>query len=227
MLDKRLIAEEIMDDPDLPPETYEAVIADLAKVNRITLAHRPTLCFLENAVGDRKHFRLLDVGYGHGDMLRAIALWAEKRGIAAELTGVDLNPKSEAAARAATDPALPITYHTGDYAELGDGFDLIVSSLVAHHMTHDQLLSFLRFMDSNAQTGWFINDLHRHTFSYIGYPLLARLVGWHEIVRKDGHTSIARSYRPEEWPPLLAEAGIAGARVLRYFPFRLCVARIL
>ena len=45
-------------------------------------------------------FRLLDVGFGHGDMLRAIARWARRRGIAVDLVGVDLNPKSEAAARA-------------------------------------------------------------------------------------------------------------------------------
>ena len=30
-------------------------------------------------------FRLLDVGFGHGDMLRRIACWARSRGLAAEL----------------------------------------------------------------------------------------------------------------------------------------------
>jgi hypothetical protein len=51
-------------------------------------------------------------------------------------------------------------------------------------------------------------------------------MGWHRIVRLDGTTSIARSYRPGEWPPILAEAGIEGARVRRRFPFRLCVEKI-
>jgi len=49
---------------------------------------------------------------------------------------------------------------------------------------------------------------------------------WHPIVRHDGRLSIARSYRPAEWPPLLSEAGIKGARVFRAFPFRLCVEKI-
>jgi hypothetical protein len=48
---------------------------------------------------------------------------------------------------------------------------------------------------------------------------------WHRIVRLDGTLSIARSYRPAEWPPLLAEAGITERRVFRAFPFRLCVER--
>lgn len=224
MLAERRITEELMDYPALSPETYDAVLADLAKVNRITLAHRATLQFLEKCVGKRERFSLLDVGFGQGDMLRAIAAWAQKRGIKAELTGIDLNPKSKAAALAATDPALPITYRTGDYADLTGGFDIITSSLVAHHMTRGQLLAFLRFMARESRLGWFVNDLHRHTFSYLGYPLLARLMRWHPIVRQDGQTSIARSFRAEEWHELLAEAGITEAQVQRYFPFRLCAS---
>jgi 2-polyprenyl-3-methyl-5-hydroxy-6-metoxy-1,4-benzoquinol methylase len=226
MLDERRDTCEIMDDPALPPATYRAVLADLASVNRVTLAQRPTLDFLRRAVGTRREFSLLDVGFGHGDMLRAIAAWARKRGIAARLVGIDLNPGSAPAAIAATDPQLGIDYRTGNYHDLAPGFDLIVSSLVAHHMTRTELLAFLRFMESSATTGWFINDLHRHALSYYGYPLLAQVMGWHPIVRLDGQTSIARSFRPPEWRALLGEAGVAGARVERYFPFRLCVTRL-
>lgn len=226
MLTERRDAPELMDDPALPDATYRAVLADLAKVNRTTLAYRPTLRFLERAIGRRKRFALLDVGFGNGDMLRVIARWANKRGIEAQLTGVDLNPGSAAAAREQTDPALPINYQTGDYRDCaGDRFDCITSSLVAHHMTRDELVCFLRFMEGEAQTGWFVNDLHRHAVSYLGYPLLARAMGWHPIVRQDGQTSIARSFRYSDWSKLLAAARIAGAEITRYFPFRLCVAK--
>ncbi len=216
-----------MDDPSLDPGTYRAVLRDLAKVNRTTLAYRPTLRFVLRAVCQQKSFSLLDVGFGNGDMLRRIARWAARQGLEARLTGVDLNPRSEAAARAATPRDLPIEYRTGDYAQLaGRGFDVVVSSLVAHHMTRPQLLAFLRFMEAEATAGWFVNDLHRHGFAYLGYPLLARLARWHEIVREDGRTSIARSYRRPEWDELLRSAGIRDARVFRAFPFRLCVERL-
>ena len=82
-----------------------------------------------------------------------------------------------------------------------------------------------RSMDAHARVGWLINDLHRHRFAHAGFPLLATLFGWHRIVRHDGTLSIARSYRPAEWPPILAEAGVSGARVIRVFPFRLCVEK--
>ncbi|KQN28728.1 methyltransferase domain-containing protein [Sphingomonas sp. Leaf38] len=223
-LAQRSQAEELMDADDLDAATYADVVGDLATVNTVTMARRPTLDFLARAMAGRSSIRLLDVGFGDGDMLRRIARWAAVRGIAAELVGVDLNPRSEQAARA---HGGDIRYVTGDYADLADEpWDVIVSSLVAHHMTHDQLVAFLRFMETHARAGWFVNDLHRHGFAHWGFPILATLARWHPIVRHDGTVSIARSYRPDEWPPLLAEAGITQAKVRRIFPFRLCVERL-
>jgi 2-polyprenyl-3-methyl-5-hydroxy-6-metoxy-1,4-benzoquinol methylase len=227
MLANRAIADELMDDPSLDEGTYTEVLHDLAKVNTLTLARRPTLNFLRRSVGHRAKFKLLDVGFGDGDMLRAIARWARKRGISAELVGVDLNARSVTAARQMTSAHLEIDYRAGDYANLaGEGWDCVISSLVAHHMTRDQLLAFLQFMDCEASAGWFVNDLHRHGFAHAGWPLLATVMRWHSVVRHDGRLSIARSYRPQEWPPLLAEAQVEGARVFRQFPFRLCVEKL-
>jgi SAM-dependent methyltransferase len=224
-LAERSLEEEQMDAEELSAAEYTAIIGDLAKANRWTLAARPTLSFIDRATKGRP-FRLLDVGFGYGDMLRRIARWAEKNGQSCELVGVDLNPRSEPAARAATPPHMPIRYATGDYLQLaGERWDLIVSSLVAHHMTHEQLVTFLRFMDARAEIGWLVNDLHRHRLPHLGYPMLARLMRWHPTVRADGTLSIARSYRPAEWPPILEEAGVS-ARVYRAFPFRLCVEQI-
>jgi SAM-dependent methyltransferase len=223
----RAIAEEQMDAADLPAADYAALLADLAQVNGWTLAARPTLAFLDRAIPPGGRMKLLDVGFGHGDTLRRIARWAAERRIVAELVGIDLNPRSATVARAATDPALPIVYRTGDYADLaGQGWDVIVSSLVAHHMTLPQLVAFLRFMEEQAARGWLVNDLLRHWLPHVGFPVLARLMGWHRIVREDGTLSIARSYRADEWAPILAEAGIVHARVFRAFPFRLCVEHL-
>lgn len=226
-LSVRSMQQERMDAPDLDAETYAAVIRDLSKVNRVVMNARPTLAFLKRATKGMRSFRLLDVGFGYGDMLRTIALWARRRGVGADLTGVDLNPNSEAAARAATPDDLPIRYLTGDYAELaGERWDFVISSLVAHHMSREELVAFLRFMERHARRGWFVNDLHRHRFAHFGFPLLAGAMRWHPIVRADGKLSIERAYRPGEWPPILADADVTEARVFRTFPFRLCVERL-
>lgn len=228
-LDIRSRQDEQMDSADLDPAVYDKVLADLSRVNRWTFTARPTLDFLKRAIGTSKRFSLLDVGFGQGDMLRDIAHWAQRRGITADLVGVDLNAKSVASARAATPPDLAIDYRAGDYADQGDGFDYVVSSQVAHHMTDDQLRTFIRFMEDKARRGWLISDLHRHGFSHWGFPILARLMGVHRIVREDGTLSIARSFRPAEWQAILADSGVAPdtARIVRRFPFRLCVERIV
>lgn len=223
-LTTRAPGPELMDADDLPADVYTDVVGDLAKVNGVTLAATPTLAFLSRIVRPGGRLRLIDIGYGDGDMLRRIEIWARRRHIDVELVGVDLNPRSEAAARAHTPAGSAIRYVTGDYTDMGDGWDTAISSLVAHHMTEAELIAFLRWMDGAARS-WFVNDLHRHWFAHAGFPLLARVARWHPIVRLDGTLSIARSFRPDEWPPLLAAAGIADARVFRVFPFRLCVEK--
>lgn len=222
----RIRVDEQMDDPGLAPETYDRVLKDLATVNAVTLAARPTLNFLGRGTKGMTALRLLDVGFGHGDMLRRIAKWAKRRRLAADLIGVDLNTRSAAAARAATPIEWPIEYRTGDYRDVAGPLDFVVSSLVAHHMSDEQLDEFLRFMEARAARGWIVNDLHRLAFPYMGFPLLARLLGAHRIVREDGKVSIGRSFRPAEWEAILAKAGITGAKVVRRFPFRLCVERL-
>ncbi|MDP1027849.1 methyltransferase domain-containing protein [Sphingomonas sp. KR1UV-12] len=223
-LARRRIARELMDADDLDADTYAAVVGDLARVNTVTLAARPTLNFLSRIAEGRDSLRILDVGFGDGDMLRRIEHWARKRRIATELVGIDLNPRSEYAARLHTPADSTIRYRTGDYEMMGRGWDAVVSSLVAHHMTAPELVAFLRWMEGHA-SAWFVNDLHRHGFAYRGFPLLARIARWHPIVRHDGTVSIARAFRRSDWAELLEKAGIADARVFRAFPFRLCVER--
>jgi SAM-dependent methyltransferase len=226
-LSVRAQGQELMDADDLPEDTYVAVVGHLARVNTITMAAGPTLRFLDRVARRPASLRILDVGFGDGDMLRRTERWAMRRRLDVELVGVDLNPRSEKAARAHTPLGSRIRWVTGDYAALaGEPWDVVISSLVAHHMIRAELIVFLRFMEAHAAAGWFINDLHRHPVAYHGFPVLARIAGWHPIVRHDGRLSIARAYRPREWRPILAEAEVTDARVFRAFPFRLCVERL-
>ncbi len=222
--------EEEMDATTLPDGHYARVIADLARINALTLAARPTLAFFRRIAelrgASRAPLRLLDVGFGHGDMLRRIARLAERMDVSVELVGIDLNPRSAVSASAATPTDLPIRYCTGDYRNLaGQGWDMIVSSLVAHHMSMSERADFIRFMETEARRGWLINDLHRRRLPFIGYPALATLAMVDPIVRRDGQLSIARSFRAGEWQAMLADAGIGAAQIRRWFPYRLCVER--
>jgi len=221
----RAVEPEQMDDPMLPVADYDAVLRDLGRVNAVTLATRPTLAFIRRQAAairalDRP-LRILDVGFGDARMLA-------RRRIGCTLIGIDLNPRSAPLAASLTPDDWPIAYRTGDYRDLaGQGWDMVISSLVCHHMDAQELSAFLAFMEAESRLGWFVNDLHRLAFAYHGYPLLARLLRVHRIVREDGQLSIARSFRPPEWRAILSGAGLdAVAEVRRVFPFRLCVERV-
>lgn len=116
-LSVRSTMPEVLDGETVDIADYRRCLNELAVVNRITLTHRPSLHWLAQAtkgwpVGEK--FSVLDVGYGDGDLLRAIARWADRRGLKAQLTGIDLNPRSAQAASGATPPEMDITYLTGD-----------------------------------------------------------------------------------------------------------------
>ena len=228
----RSLEPEWMDDPAVDEATFRDCLADLAAVNSWTLARPPTLGWLAQATrgwprGSR--FALVDVGYGQGDMLRAIHRWATRRGFQPELIGVDLSPWSAPAARAATPPGMAIDYRTGDLFETGfDRPDFVISSLVTHHLGDDQLVRFLRWMETTAARGWYVNDLHRHPLAYHGFRLLSSLMRWHAFVRHDGPLSVARAFRRGDWERLIAAAGLdRSSLTLRWhLPFRLCLGRL-
>ncbi|HEV7314428.1 methyltransferase domain-containing protein [Sphingopyxis sp.] len=224
-------AEEEMDAAELAPERYARVLADLSRINGLTMAPRPTLGFLDRVrtrgAGERP-WRILDVGFGAGDMLARIARWGDRRGVALDLVGVDLNRKSEVVA--ATRLGGRARLITGDYRALaGQGWDIILSSLVTHHMTPAQRTEFLHFMEREAGRGWLVNDLHRRRLPFAGYPLVAALAWVDPIVRRDGQLSVGRSFRRAEWRAMLAEAlpdTASECRIFRSFPYRLCVERL-
>ncbi|WP_374526413.1 methyltransferase domain-containing protein [Sphingopyxis sp.] len=223
--------EEEMDAAELPPARYAKVLADLSRINGLTLARRPTLGFLGRVRArgaSAKPWRILDVGFGAGDMLAAVARWGEAHGVPLDLVGIDLNPKSAPVAEARLGGRARLI--TGDYRDLaGQGWDIILSSLVTHHMTPAQRSGFLRFMESESARGWLVNDLHRRRLPFAGYPLLASLAFVDPIVRRDGQLSVGRSFRRGEWQAMLAEAlpdTAAECRIFRSFPYRLCVERI-
>ncbi len=223
----RSTATEWMDEPDADPADWAACLRDLTAVNTLTLARPPTVSFLRRAARGRRTLSVLDVGSGGGDMLRRVARWGRRRGLALRLEGVDLGPASAPAADAATPPALNIRYRTGDvFDEPPGSVDVVISSLFTHHLPDAEVVRFLQWMERTAVIGWFVNDLHRHPLAYHGFRALSAVAGWHPMVRHDGPVSVARSFRRADWARLLREAGVPEARVRWHLPFRYGVSRL-
>ena len=221
---------ELMDGPCSYEELRDC-LRDIAKVNRLTMAYRPTLDWLDRVAGSTSLsglLRVVDVGCGYGDMLRQISRWAMQRGIAVELIGVDLNADAVRAAREATPAGSGIEWIAGDAYSCAAalGADVVISSLLTHHLAEPEIVRFLKWMERTARVGWFVNDLHRQAVPYYFFRAVAAVAGWHPFVRNDGPVSIRRSFVPEDWRRMLAAAGVSGAAIEEYRPARLCVGRV-
>jgi 2-polyprenyl-3-methyl-5-hydroxy-6-metoxy-1,4-benzoquinol methylase len=222
---------EMMDADAIGFEDFRQCLRDLELVNVGTLAYRPTLRWLKAALRDDKFGQpvsILDVGSGGGDMLRTIWQWAERRGHKTCLAGVDRNPWSKKSAESVTPPGAPIQYETDDIFSFDPGrrADFIISSLFTHHLTDDEVVQFLRWMDRHATRGWFINDLHRHPLPFFVIRYLTRLLRFSPMVQHDGPVSVTRAFTAADWRRLIGEAGIPAERIRIswFFPFRYCVA---
>ncbi len=227
---RRATTPELMDDPAVDYDTFRACLVDLAKVNRLTLAYRPTLAFLDRLYEgglwpqDRPAV-ILDVGSGYGDMLRLIGQWADAKNLDVRLLGLDRNPWAARAAER-VQGSEDIRWLSEDLFDHHGGADIILSSLFTHHLDDVSLVRFLEWQEVNARIGWFVNDLLRHPFSYYGFSLLSQVMLWHRFVRHDGPVSISRAFQPGDWTVYLAQAGVRDAKIEPWFPFRLCVSKV-
>ena len=231
-LSSRSFEPEWLDGADLDPAELRQVLHDLATFNQTFLGHLQILRWLGKAA--RAHsggtpLRLVDIGCGYGDLLRAIRRWARRRGVAIDLVGVDLNPETIRIARAATPDADRIDYEAVDVFKFAEAtpVDLMVSSLVTHHFTDGEIVEFLRKMEAMARRGWAISDLQRNRFLYHFIGVASRVGRFHPMITHDGQLSVARSLTRREWQQRITEAGLSASEVsIRWFLFRFLIARL-
>jgi SAM-dependent methyltransferase len=232
---RRAELTERMDEP-CSYESLRDCLRGIEWVSRLTRGHRPTMEFMERLVAsptsenpDAGHppLRVVDVGCGYGEMLRRIERWSKKRGIAVKLTGVDLNAYAVRAAREAS-AGSGIEWVAGDVysCAVAGGADVVISSLVTHHLSEEEIVRFLAWMEGTAQRGWFINDLHRKPMPYRVFSAVMKFGPWHPFLRPDGLASIRRSFLAEDWERMCGAAGVDGVEIREYRPARLCVGRV-
>lgn len=226
-LHSRSFEPELLDGTDYSQSEYEQCMRQLRLINVLTSGYRPTLKAMRKfaaLVPRGEALRVLDVGYGYGDTLRAIANWAARRRITVDLCGIDLNPRSALIARQATPGNMVIRYLTGDvFAHRPvQPYHVIINSLFMHHMNEDQTVAMLRWMAAKSTLGFFVNDLHRHRVAYEFIRVFTRLFGFNRMIRHDAPLSVARSFRAADWRGYAARAGLdrASLTVKWYWAFR-------
>lgn len=208
---------ELMDEP-CTFEQYRAAALSLGQVHRWARGYKPTLEFLgrvlERTGVGHEPLHVVDVGCGHGDGLRKIYRWAAKRSVPLRLTGVDVNPYAARLARECDRKehvsAGTIAWVTGDVfaMELDRPMDVVVSSLLAHHLCDEAIVRLLRWKDDAARVGWFVNDLRRSERAAMMFGWMGKVLPMEEMVKRDGVVSFRRALSVEEWGQRCVEAGV-------------------
>lgn len=207
-LQRRSYSPELLDAPDLPPAALWQNLRELDIINRRLGGHAVTLQALQRLLGSRpRHCRILDVGCGGGDTLRAVRAWGLAQGHHLDLTGIDLQPACVAYAEAQAGSE-GILWLEGDYRQWQGEADIVISALFCHHLDETQLREFLCWIRQHAREGFVINDLQRHVVAYYGIAALTRLLKGSELVRHDAPLSVWRGFHAGELRTACADAGL-------------------
>jgi SAM-dependent methyltransferase len=224
-LDIRHRLPEVMDQPDLDPESHDQALDGLARINFWSGSARLVWSAIHDRLPEaRTHpLRILDVATGAGDI--PIWLWQRSRrsGLPWTIAACDRSPVAVEHARSrAREAEVDVHFFEWDalVGRLPGGYDVIVNSLFLHHLDEEFAEDFLRSMATVAQRLVVVNDLER---SALGYKLAwagTRLLSRSPVVHVDGPRSVEAAFTIAEARELAEDAQLSGARIGRRWPCR-------
>lgn len=195
---QRVDSEEILDSDLCPPPEAETSLRDLCRMNRWFGGVGTTRKLIERTASAtaKKHFSLLEVAAGFGEVPKVAGEQLARRGITLDITDLDRQPSHLRGHRAVAADALALPFRD-------ESFDLVSCSLFAHHLGPADLARFVNEASRVSRCAVLINDLIRHplhlTLVYAGFPLMRSYVS-----RIDGVASVRRAYTPEEMQHILS-----------------------
>lgn len=217
---QRIDSDEILDSDQCPAPERETSLRDLCRINRWFGGVGTTRSLIErvSASTGQKHFSVLEVAAGFGEVPRAAASQLESKGITLDIIDLDrLCSHLRRGHRAVVADALALPFRDAS-------FDLVSCSLFAHHLDPSELARFVKEALRVSRRAVLINDLIRHPLHlalvYAGFPLMRNYVS-----RVDGVASVKRAYLPEEMQRMLSRGVRPQDRIeiSRHYLFRMGV----
>lgn len=222
---------ELIDDPEIPFTEIQKNLKELDVINSWLGGHaisiRGLTKIFELKNESAKHWHICEIGCGGGDNLRALASWCFKNKIPATFTGIDINPHCIHFAQSKS-YAQPVSFIVNDYRKVVFERmpDVMFNSLFCHHFTDEDVSEILLWMQRHSKSGFFINDLHRHSAAYYLIKYITKIFSSSRLVKNDAPLSVKRGFIFSEWKKLLQEAGMQASEISWKWAFRYLIVYV-
>ncbi len=194
---------EIMDDFTIKGELLRDTLDKLGKINKLLGGNSVTLNGIRQLLEGKpkdKTYAIIDLGCGHGDILRLIADFGRKEGYNFQLIGIDANQDAIDYASELSVEYPELSFKNKDiFSEdfQNMNYDIALATLFLHHFKTDELEVLLKQLASRAKLGLVINDLHRSEIAYGLFKLLSLVIS-NQMIIDDGLTSILRAFKRKD-----------------------------
>jgi len=223
MFKLRSYQKELLDEPEIQKDLLFQNLKELDIINKYLGGHAISLQGLKKVMTDKsKTYKVIDIGCGGGDSLKAIARWARDKQYKIQLAGIDLKEDCIEYARETCSTFPEIDFYCDDFRNVFskiNGIDIVHASLFCHHFTEDEIIGFIGFCRKN-KTVFVINDLERNAVAYYAIKLITGLFSKSSLVKNDAPLSVRRGFKKKEWQAILQKAGIKNYSVSNRFAFR-------
>jgi len=202
---KRSTEPEII---DLGPEhysqtEYEHFLKQLDRIGRWFGGDRAIL----HAIERHEPKSVLDVGCGGGGFSSRLAHGNPDM----KVVGIDIAEEAIAyAQKHATSTNIAFLHRTHpELREPSKSYDVVIASLVCHHMDDKELVKFIQKAAAVACRAVIISDLQRSYLAYGIYAVIAPLLFRNRLITRDGLISIQKGFTKRDWETILERAGLS------------------
>ena len=200
---ERSLETEMMDDFTLEGEMFRDTLDKLETINRFLGGNNVTingLKLLLTGQPKNKTITIVDLGCGHADILRHVAVFGRKFDYNFKLIGIDANPDAIAYAKELSKDYPELSFESMDIFSKDfkkQSYDIVLCTLFLHHFKKEQLISFLQSTIQKARLGIVVNDLHRHKLAYYLFKIIGLFIK-NKMVREDGLISVLRAFKRKD-----------------------------
>ena len=195
--------EELMDDFSIGGDLLRDTLDKLENINRWLGGNLVTVNSLKKVLKNHpkeEELTIVDIGCGHGDILRDVAKFGRKNGYKMTLLGIDANPTAIEYANELSTAFDELSFRTEDIFSdefKNRQFDVVLATLFLHHFKEEQLISFLENTLHQTKIAIVVNDLHRHKLAYYLFLLLSLFIK-NKMIIEDGLTSVLRGFKRKD-----------------------------